>query len=199
MAGRFEKSGDGAAAVALDGAEISILRSLAVQLLELIGPGEGPADGDDPLAALFAEGPSEPPSDPALARLFPDAYGEPGAPPDEETRRLSAEFRRFTETELRTAKRENLLLMVGGLDAAARDAAETEGDALLTLEADASRRWLGALNDMRLALGSRLGLSDDESSDRLFDTPQDDPGRPLVIAYSWLGLLQESLIETLAP
>ena len=59
MPGYFEPLPDGGAAVALDTVEISIIRSLAVQLLELIGP--GPAeDGDaDPLAELFAEGDSE--------------------------------------------------------------------------------------------------------------------------------------------
>lgn len=57
--GTFEELKGGGAAIALDEIEISILRSLAVQLLELIGPGE-PEDAD-PLAALFAEGPSEPP------------------------------------------------------------------------------------------------------------------------------------------
>ncbi|MEV1008227.1 DUF2017 domain-containing protein [Streptomyces sp. NPDC049881] len=201
MAALFETSGDGGAAVALDERQISILRSLAVQLLELIGPGAGPADGDadDPLAALFAEGPSEPPSDPALARLFPDAYGEPGQERDEEARRLSAEFRRFTETELRTAKRENLLLMVRGLDAAAGDASESGGGAVLTLSRDDARRWLGALNDLRLAIGSRLGLSSEADSERLFEIPPDDPGRPLVIAYAWLADLMESLLETLMP
>ena len=76
MAGHFEATPGGGAAVALDEVEIAILRSLAVQLLELIGPGDEPAEGEDPLAALFAEGPSEPPSDPALARLFPEAYGD---------------------------------------------------------------------------------------------------------------------------
>lgn len=78
MGGTFESLKGGGAAIALDEIEISILRSLAVQMLELIGPGEPePAEDADPLAALFAEGPSEPPSDPALARLFPDAYGAP--------------------------------------------------------------------------------------------------------------------------
>ena len=59
MAGQFEATPGGGAAVALDEVEIAILRSLAVQLMELIGPGGEPADGDDPLAALFAEGPTE--------------------------------------------------------------------------------------------------------------------------------------------
>ena len=81
MAGLFESADEGAAAIALDEVEASILRSLEVQMLELIGPGPGGV-GDDPLAALFAEGPTEAPSDPALARLFPDAYGEPGEPAD---------------------------------------------------------------------------------------------------------------------
>lgn len=79
MAGYFERAGgeDGGAAVALDEIEISILRSLAVQLLELIGPGERAESVGDELDALFTEGPSEPPSDPALARLFPDAITAP--------------------------------------------------------------------------------------------------------------------------
>ena len=112
----------------LDEVEISILRSLAVQLLELIGPGDEPADGDDPLAALFAEGPSEPPTDPALARLFPDAYGDAGrqrrwrARPGRPRRRLraaSAEFRRYTENDLRARKREDALAVIRSLDALA--------------------------------------------------------------------------------
>ena len=58
--------------IALDEVEISILRSLAVQLLELVGPGEAPADADDdPLAALFAEGPSKPPDGPGAGPALP--------------------------------------------------------------------------------------------------------------------------------
>jgi len=64
MPGHFEPLPGGGAAVALDDVEISIIRSLAVQLLELIGPGPGEDASDDPLAELFAEGPSEPPKDP---------------------------------------------------------------------------------------------------------------------------------------
>lgn len=112
MAGHFEATPGGGAAVALDEVEIAILRSLAVQLLELIGPGDEPVEGEDPLAALFAEGPSEPPSDPALARLFPEAYGDE----DKELREASAEFRRFTENDLRTRKREDALTVVRTLD-----------------------------------------------------------------------------------
>ncbi|CAM5233815.1 hypothetical protein SHIRM173S_05303 [Streptomyces hirsutus] len=47
--------------------------------MELIGPGPAAEASGDPLAELFAEGPSEPPADPVLRRLFPDAYGGPEA------------------------------------------------------------------------------------------------------------------------
>jgi hypothetical protein len=203
MAGYFEPAGGagGGAAIALDDVEISILRSLAVQLVELIGPPAGePSGAPDPLDALFTQGPSEPPADPALARLFPDAYGEPGEGRDEESRRLSAEFRRYTEGELRAGKRENLLAVVRALDAlAAEQGAEAGGGAVLTLKPDESRQWLGALNDLRLAIATRLDITDDDSADRLFALPDSDPNKPMVMAYLWLGGLQESLVETLMP
>ncbi|WP_049571512.1 DUF2017 domain-containing protein [Streptomyces sp. SBT349] len=202
MSGYFEPVGGpgGGAAVALDEVEISILRSLATQLLELIGPGPG-GESDDPLDALFAEGPSEPPGDPALARLFPDAYGAPGAAGDEESARKSAEFRRFTEGDLRARKREDLLALVRSLDSVAAEAREAgpAGGAVLTLGAEDSRRWLVALNDLRLTIGSRLGIEDEDTGEKLFELPDDDPMKPLVMAYFWLGGLQESLVETLMP
>ncbi|CAD5953907.1 MULTISPECIES: DUF2017 domain-containing protein [unclassified Streptomyces] len=203
MAGHFEATPGGGAAVALDEVEISILRSLAVQLLELIGPGETPADGEDPLAALFAEGPSKPPSDPALARLFPDAYGGPdGAAPEakseEELRALSAEFRRFTENDLRSRKREDALAVVRTLDALSPAG---DGAAVLTLTADECRSWLGSLNDLRLTIGTRLDVSDEGEGEEgsLYRLPDSDPRKPMVMAYLWLGALQETLVETLMP
>lgn len=119
MAGRFDTLPGGGAAVVLDDVEISILRSLAVQLMELIGPGDEPAEDADPLAALFAEGPSEPPSDPALKRLFPDAYGGDS----EELRAAASDFRRYTENDLRARKREDALLVVRALDGLSVEAA----------------------------------------------------------------------------
>ncbi|SCK20435.1 DUF2017 domain-containing protein [Streptomyces sp. WMMB 322] len=226
MAGHFEATGDGGAAIVLDEVEISILRSLAVQLLELIGPGEEPADGaDDPLSALLTDGPSEPPSDPALARLFPDAYGDgPDSVPgeeDAEERRASAEFRRFTENDLRARKREDLLAVVRALDSLTPDpspaasgsgvgstrrgrgkshqGSEGSAGAVLTLKPEESKQWLGALNDLRLAIGTRLEVTDDEDSNELYALPDEDPRKPMVMAYLWLGGLQETLVETLLP
>lgn len=192
MAGHFEATPGGGAAVALDEVEIAILRSLAVQLLELIGPGDEPAEGEDPLAALFTEGPSEPPADPALARLFPEAYGDE----DDELRAASSEFRRFTENDLRTRKREDALVVVRTLDALTPDG---DNAAVLTLTADECRNWLGSLNDLRLTIGTRLEVSDEDEGDEgsLYRLPDSDPRKPMVMAYLWLGALQETLVETL--
>ncbi|MFC7895848.1 DUF2017 domain-containing protein [Streptomyces sp. NPDC057381] len=202
MPGQFEPLPGGGAAVALDDVEISIIRSLAVQLLELIGPGPAEDASDDPLAELFAEGPSEPPSDPVLRRLFPDAYGDPAAAPQaaeaEEQRASSAEFRRYTENDLRAGKRDNALAVVRTLDALSSASAGEDG-AVLKLSPEESQQWLRALNDLRLAIGSRLEIADEDDTDLLYRLPDEDPRKPMVMAYLWLGGLQESLVSTLMP
>ncbi|MEU9605240.1 DUF2017 domain-containing protein [Streptomyces sp. NPDC048057] len=208
MPGHFEPVPGGGAAIALDDVEVSILRSLAVQLMELIGPGDEPVEGEDPLAALFAEGPSEAPSDPALARLFPDAYrgpstesGSKSEAEEEELRAASAEFRRFTENDLRTGKRQNAFAMVRALDSLA---GAGEAGAVLELTPDDARCWLGTLNDLRLTIGTRLEIAEDDEGGAggdptggLYQLPDSDPRKPMVMAYLWLGVLQETLVETL--
>ncbi|MFI9046729.1 DUF2017 domain-containing protein [Streptomyces sp. NPDC053427] len=194
MAGHFEPLPDGGAAVALDEVEISILRSLAVQLMELIGPGEESDETDDPLASIFNDGPSEPPADPVLARLFPDAYGGPDLVPDDDVRAAAAEFRRYTENDLRARKREDALALVRALDALSPG---LDQGAVLRLKPDECRRWLGALNDLRLAIGTRLEVTDEEDGGELLRLPDTDPRKPMVMAYLWLGGLQETLVESL--
>ncbi|MFJ9869675.1 DUF2017 domain-containing protein [Streptomyces sp. NPDC101165] len=201
MSGHFEHIPGGGAAVALDDVEISIIRSLAVQLLELIGPGPAADAPADPLAELFAEGPSEPPSDPVLRRLFPDAYSDPERAPDspaeaEECLAHSAEFRRYTENDLRAGKRENALAVIRSLDALSPVG---EGGGVLKLSPEESRYWLGALNDLRLAIGARLEITDEDDTDLLYRLPDEDPRKPMVMAYLWLGGLQETLVTTLMP
>lgn len=200
MPGTFEPLPGGGAAVALDEVEISIIRSLAVQLLELIGPGPSEDTPGDPLAELFTEGPSEPPADPVLKRLFPDAYGDPEGLPGpkeaEEQRAYSAEFRRYTENDLRAGKRDSALAVIRSLDAISTSG---DGGAVLKLSAAESQLWLGALNDLRLAIGSRLEITDEDDTELLYHLPDEDPRKPMVMAYLWLGGLQETLVGTLMP
>ncbi|MFG2225493.1 DUF2017 domain-containing protein [Streptomyces sp. NPDC048644] len=196
MAGHFEPQPGGGAAVTLDEVEISILRSLAVQLLELVGPGDEPGDGgsDDLLASVFNDGPSEPPADPVLARLFPDAYGGPDVVPDDDVRAASGEFRRYTENDLRARKRDDALVLIRSLDALSAD---PETGAVLRLEPGECRQWLGTLNDLRLAIGTRLDVTDEDDGGELLRLPDTDPRKPMVLAYLWLGGLQETLVESL--
>ncbi len=193
MAGYFEAAPDGAAAVTLDQVDTSILRTLTVQLLELLGPGPHPAgEDDDPLAALFTDGPTAAPDDPALARLFPSAYHDPARPADDHTEAASAEFRRFTENDLRAGKRTDALAVVHDLDALTP---RRDGTARLTLTPARAPHWLRTLNDLRLTIGTVLDIDDDPESP-LYRLPDDDPRKPYVIAYMWLGALQETLVET---
>ncbi|WP_034266250.1 DUF2017 domain-containing protein [Actinospica robiniae] len=166
-----------------------LLVQLFGEMIELLGPDEPPAapTSTDPLAVelglddLGVEQPgAEIPADPALARLFPNAY-----PEDEQA---SAEFRRYTEGDLRTAKRDRV-----------RSALETLGTGQggkFELTEQQALCWLGALNDLRLVLGARFGLSDD-GQEPGSDLPPEDPMQILVPAYYYLGYLQESLLEAL--
>ncbi|MFB9662854.1 DUF2017 domain-containing protein [Glycomyces mayteni] len=174
----------GGAAIRLGDPEAAILRGLADQLTDLLDTRGEPVE--DPIAAIFATGPSEPPEDPVLARLLPDAYGEDNA-------EFSAEFRRFTENDLIARKRADARALVADLDALG------PGGGVLSLDAEDSRHWLGALNDLRLALAVRLGIETEADADKLFELPEDDDRVPTVIVYSWLNLLQDSLVETMTP
>ncbi|GGS60152.1 hypothetical protein GCM10010156_18450 [Planobispora rosea] len=156
-----------------DAAEISVLRSLLSQILELVEPGP---TGDDPLERALGIGPSEQPTDPVLARLFPSAY---------EDHEQSAEFRRYTEATLREGKRADARTM---LDSA------LPGEVELTQEQ--AQAWMRALNDVRLALGTRLEV-DEEVHDEIAAMAEDDPRYPAYVTYDWLTYLQDTLVRAL--
>jgi hypothetical protein len=111
--------------------------------------------------------------DPALARLFPDGYSD-----DEHA---SADFRRFTEQDLRAQKVAALATVHGTLSDWSGKASVTQNQA---------QDWLKALNDLRLVLGTRLEISDEVDTD--FEA--DEPGIHL---YNYLTYLQGTLIDAL--
>ena len=56
----------------------------------------------------------------------------------------------------------------------------------------ASRGWLTALNDLRLVLGTRLDVSEDDD-----DVDPDDPDAPAHAVYHYLGLLLGEVVDAL--
>lgn len=157
--------------------ERAVLRGLAGELLELIDV-EAPPVPADPLAAVvgITEGEVRRPDDPVLARLFPDAYRDDPA--------AAEDFRRYTEGELRTGKRDSTRALLASLPS---------GGGRLVLDEATAVSWLAVLNDLRLALGTRLSVTEDEPEPAL-----DDPRRGPLAVYGWLGWLQETLVETLS-
>ncbi|QFG24319.1 DUF2017 domain-containing protein [Actinomadura sp. WMMB 499] len=175
--------------VRLAAEESGLLRSLMEQLLALIGepPARKPADPDDPLSALGIAEEAVKPDDPVLARLFPDAYGDPGAEPGGDEAEAADDFRRYTELGLRDGKRDAAATVLKALP----DAGGT-----VVLDGEQAQAWLRALNDVRLALGTRLDISE-EWYDEAGHLDRDDPRTPMFAAYDWLTMLQEGLVQAL--
>jgi hypothetical protein len=187
---RFKKARGGVVTADVSDVEASVLASAVAQLLHLLG--EADDVSEDPLAAMVGlpSGDVHRPDDPALARLLPDAYrpdasDDPGFDGDEAT----TDFRRYTEADLRAGKRAQAVRVLETL-------AALGGAGRLRLDRPAADAWLGALNDLRLVLGTRLEVADDTYERPL---PEDDDQAHALQVYSWLGWLQESLLECLAP
>ncbi len=112
--------------------------------------------------------------DPAVARLFPAAYRDDPAA-DEEYRRLTRSS--LADGRLRALRTLRETSSADELDEAAADA------------------WCVALNDLRLVLGERLGVTEE-----LYESGIDerDPRAPELAFYGWLTWLQASLVDALA-
>jgi hypothetical protein len=164
--------------------EVDLLRNLVSQLLELISDGE-PARPTDPLEQVLDLASADPPSDPVLRRLFPDAYADDAA---------AGDFRRYTERGLRESKRTNALVLLAGLDSA--EQGRKEVDRAIVVDRNDAQAWMRSLTDLRLALGTRLGIEQD-GVDELDDgdDDSDDPRRYVLGVYEWLGWLQDTLVH----
>lgn len=142
------------------------------------------------------------PHDPALQRLLPDVSPDDGE--------LSADFRRFTENDLRAAKVSRLHAVWVALVKSSQD--ETAAQEW-NVAPDQALDVLAALTDVRLVLASRLGLGTEEQAQELYDyvesaqalmdddsdatqTADQNPERLwLGTLYQALTWLQESLLQ----
>jgi len=175
----FFRHGDNAYLADFTEAEREVLVNLTEQIIELLAE-RVDHHNDDPLAAMVGiTAHDTPPDDEVLLRLLPNAYADQVD---------ASEFRRYTESTLRQKKQAHALAMRMHLKAAV--------DGVVELDHDSANAWLGAMNDVRLALGVRLKVEENTHQELELLAP-DDPMRGVYAVYSWLGWLQESLIDAL--
>ncbi len=65
------------------------------------------------------------------------------------------------------------------------------------LSAEEGETWLRALNDIRLALGVRLGITE-ELSEQMADLGPRDPRYGVFAVYDWLTAMQDSLVRAMS-
>ncbi len=160
----------------LDAQEAAVLRGLVDEVRRMLGSrsDEQPRDELEELTGLQT-GPSTRPDDPVLARLLPDF-----ATDDSD---LSGALRSLHEPELIATK-----------DAAATIVLDTlpgEGGRV-ELTPEQADAWLAALNDVRLALGTALDVSEDMPD----ELPADDPRAGHLGVYHWLTYVQDGLVQS---
>lgn len=172
-----------------------MLANLSGQVVELLRDRNGVSESEpDPLfEQVGMGGPIMPPDDPVLQRLLPDAYRDD--PED------AAEFRRYTEQSLSSAKVRNAELMIGTLVDGGLSFIEEDADSTkqieVELDPEAVQAWLRSLTDIRLSLAVRLGIETDEDV-MLVAASEEEAVAAMAEIYDWLGFVQESLIAALA-
>jgi hypothetical protein len=166
-----------------DGQEAALVRGLVRQVQEMLEVRAEDAPRDE-LAELtgIRTGSSVAPDDPILSRLLPDFHrlDDDGASPQEQD----------SAAALRSLHEPALLDHKTGVAGVLLDTCPPGGGEV-RLDLDQADAWLSALNDVRLALGTALDVTDD-----MPDTlPPDDPREPHLSVYHWLTWVQESLIQ----
>jgi hypothetical protein len=125
------------------------------------------------------------PKDPVYRRLYPDGYHESAEAADA--------FRSLTESSLQEERLGRAEQCLAGLASAGRAPTGLgKGKIDATLDAETGQRWLQVLNDMRLAIGTRIGITEDDAS---FDfDPADEDSMPRAI-YAYLTGVQDALVR----
>ena len=143
----FKRHGDHSYVATFAESEKEVLLNLCEQIIELLAE-RTDVGNEDPLAAMVGiTSHDSPPEDEVLHRLLPNAYADSVD---------AAEFRRYTESNLRQKKQAHAISM--------RIHLKSAEDGIVDLDHDNANAWLGAINDIRLALGVRLKV--ENNSDR---------------------------------
>ncbi|HET7483351.1 MAG TPA: DUF2017 family protein [Actinomycetota bacterium] len=115
------------------------------------------------------------PEDAIKARLFPPASEDP---------QQQATFAELTRSDLENEKR-----------AAVRDVREQlgpRGPVVVDLDDDDVGTWLRLLTDLRLAIGTRLEVTDETMAAEI---DPNDPNAAALSVLHWLGWMTESILE----
>jgi hypothetical protein len=121
--------------------------------------------------------------EPVNRRLFPPAYLDVA---DVER---DAEYRRLMHDDLVKEKLANLDLVTASLERGSSSVRRWT----VELTDEEATAWLGVLNDLRLALGVRLDITEDYDG----DVDDSDPRAPAFRLLSYLGWLEEQLLDAL--
>lgn len=169
-------------------------------------PGSGAAPDDAAAVAMRLRlDPLPAPDDPAVHRLLPDASRDDDA--------VAAEFRRLTEDDLRQQKIDRLAVLFDALTVEAlghegdepggpgapdddhphgrrrrRSRGRHEAVAVVRVTKERAPALAATLTDVRLVLGERLGVVDEEASERLeHEVVRGRPGDAAGQARQYLG------------
>jgi hypothetical protein len=167
--GPFRRNRSDGLDVVLEAGEAAVLTRLCEELTTLLDDETGGAEGG---------------SDPVVDRLFPRAYLDPT---EEEA---ESDWQRLVHEDLVDGRRR----AVATVEATLAGATVRRGRLELTLDQEQAQAWLAVLNDARLALGTRLDVTEDLD---LSGLDPDDPETAPFAVYWWLGVLEERLIDVL--
>lgn len=175
--------------------ELELIASLMRDVVAILGEDVSVVDvSDDPLDALARElAPvPEPSFDPVIDRLLPDMSEDP----DE-----ARELRELTESGIRSTK-------VSNLTAVYRDLSSSTGR--IYVPESEIPVWMSALNDLRLVLGTRLDIDDEERAEEVTHrageiadgihtdnelTEDEEVENQLMLVYAMVSWWQDSLID----
>jgi hypothetical protein len=167
--------------------EAALVRSLVSSLLAMLDDRESSAPSDElsDITGIKTGNPQRP-EDATMGRLLPDFYrterNHPAGSAAAES--LNGALRSLHEPEIIDAKREAGQRLLDTLPS---------GGGRFELTEDDANAWISSVNDVRLALGTMLGVGPD-GPERL---PGDHPMAGHLDVYQWLTVLQEYLVLAL--
>ena len=167
--------------------EAALLQSLVTSVLSMLDERESSAPTDElsDLTGIKTGNPSRP-EDATMGRLLPDFYrserNHPAGSANAES--LNGALRSLHEPEIIDAKREAGERVLRTLPA---------GGGKFELTEDDATAWITAVNDVRLALGTMLGVGP-EGPEQL---APEHPMAGHLDVYQWLTVLQEYLVLAL--